>query len=106
MRAQITGLPVSGYFYVQHTAPSLTIGAGNTVPGAGGRKLLATNQNTLRSLLQVVPTNTTTTAAEAISTAAAANAILAGNSGRKLLQKFGALNGLQITYACAPSGNV
>ena len=110
VRAQIAGLPVSGYFYVQHFAPSLLSGAGNTVLGGGGRRLLADNQNTVRSLLQVTPTNTTTTAAEALSTAAAANAIMASNSGRKLLQypKFGGapLNGLQITYACAPSSNI
>ena len=99
VRAQVTGLPVSGFFYMQHLGYSTTSGAGNTLPGGGQRRLLEFNQNAMRALLQ---SNTTTADAEAASTAAAANALLASNSGRKLLQKFSTTNGLQISYACAP----
>lgn len=96
----VTGLPVSGFFYIQSFTSSSTLGAGATVPGGGSRRLLeSSSQNTLRSLLQQA---NVTFDQEVSSTLAAANALLAGNSGRKLLQygsKYGTTTGLQISYA-------
>ncbi|KAK9828426.1 hypothetical protein WJX81_006839 [Elliptochloris bilobata] len=91
----VPGLPVSGNIYVQHVTSSLTSGAGGTVPGGGSRRLL---DFTSRSLLQAA--NASTAAGEAALTAAAFNSVLAGPSGRKLLQTP---NGLQITYAAVVS---
>jgi hypothetical protein len=95
-RTQVLGLPVSGRMFVQSVATSLTVGAGGTAPGGGGRRLLEVPPG--RRLLQSSVTNLTTAEAEAAIITKGLNLLLAPTTGRKLLAPTG---GLELLYACA-----